>query len=71
MQVRDGMSTTVLTVGPEHTLRAAARLMADRRVGAAVVLDPERPAPASSPSGTSWTRSGAARTPTSSASATT
>src|ERR687886_395772 len=39
MQVRDGMSTTVLTVGPEHTLRAAARLMADRRVGAARVRD--------------------------------
>jgi signal-transduction protein with cAMP-binding, CBS, and nucleotidyltransferase domain len=45
MQVRDGMSTTVLTVGPDHTLRAAARLMADRRVGAAVVLDPEAPGP--------------------------
>ena len=45
MQVRDGMSTTVLTVGPEHTLREAARLMADRRVGAAVVLDPEAPGP--------------------------
>ncbi|MDX6640670.1 MAG: hypothetical protein QOF12_1681 [Solirubrobacteraceae bacterium] len=41
MQVRDGMSTVVLTVGPGHTLREAARLMADRRVGAAVVMDPE------------------------------
>ena len=41
MQVRDGMSTLVLTVGPGHTLREAARLMADRRVGAAVVMDPE------------------------------
>ena len=45
MQVRDGMSMTVLTVGPDHTLRAAARLMADRRVGAAVVVDPEAPGP--------------------------
>ena len=27
MQVRDGMSETVLTVGPEHTLREAAALM--------------------------------------------
>jgi CBS domain-containing protein len=43
MQVRDGMSTMVLTVGPGHTLRQAARAMAKRRVGAAVVLDPEAP----------------------------
>jgi CBS domain-containing protein len=41
MQVRDGMSKVVLTVGPGHTLREAARLMADRSVGAAVVMDPE------------------------------
>lgn len=39
MLVRDAMSTTVLTVGPTHTLREAARLMSSRRVGAAVVLD--------------------------------
>jgi CBS domain-containing protein len=45
VQVRDGMSSMVLTVGPDHTLRAAARLMAERRVGAAVVMDPERPGP--------------------------
>jgi len=45
MQVRNGMSTVVLTVGPGHTLRAAARLMADRNVGAAVVLDPDMPGP--------------------------
>src|SRR5215204_7170702 len=43
MRVRDGMSTMVLTVGPNHTLRQAARAMADRRVGAAVVMDPEAP----------------------------
>jgi CBS domain-containing protein len=41
MLVRDGMSTVVLTIGPTHTLREAARLMAARRVGAAVVIDPE------------------------------
>jgi CBS domain-containing protein len=41
MQVRDGMSTVVLTVGPQHTLREAARLMTARGVGAAVVLDPD------------------------------
>jgi CBS domain-containing protein len=45
MHVRDGMSRMVLTVGPQHTLREAARLMADRHVGAAVVMDPETPGP--------------------------
>lgn len=45
MQVRDGMSRVVLVVGPGHTLREAARLMAERRVGAAVVMDPDRQAP--------------------------
>ncbi len=41
MQVRDGMSPVVLCVGPAHTVRAAARLMADRGVGAAIVIDPD------------------------------
>jgi CBS domain-containing protein len=41
MQVRDAMSTVVLSIGPDHTLRQAARLMAARRVGAAVVIDPD------------------------------
>ena len=41
MQVRDGMSSVVLSVGAGHSLREAARLMADRKVGAAVVVDPE------------------------------
>ncbi|HEX4437892.1 MAG TPA: CBS domain-containing protein [Solirubrobacteraceae bacterium] len=41
MQVHEGMSETVLTVGPGHSLRAVARLMSERRVGAAVVMDPE------------------------------
>ncbi len=41
MQVRDAMSTVVLSIGPDHTLRQAARLMAQRRVGAAVVIDPD------------------------------
>jgi CBS domain-containing protein len=40
------MSTTVLTVGPSHTLREAARLMSQRKVGAAIVLDPDAPGPA-------------------------
>jgi CBS domain-containing protein len=41
MNVRDGMTKLVLTIGPAHTLREAARLMSKRRVGAAVVTDPE------------------------------
>ncbi len=41
MKVRDGMTTVVLTLGPAHTLREASRLMSARRVGAAVVIDPE------------------------------
>ena len=45
MQVQDGMSKVVLSVGPDHTLREAARQMAERRVGAAVVLDPESDGP--------------------------
>lgn len=45
MQVQDGMSRVVLVVGPGHTLREAARLMAERRVGAAVVLDPDTQGP--------------------------
>jgi CBS domain-containing protein len=45
MQVREGMSSLILTVGPSHTLREAARQMAERGVGAAVVLDPDQPGP--------------------------
>jgi len=45
MQVRDGMSDVVLTVGPDHTLRDAAKAMGRRGVGAAVVMDPEQPGP--------------------------
>ncbi|WAU85038.1 CBS domain-containing protein [Streptomyces sp. Qhu-G9] len=41
MLVRDAMSTVVLTIGPAHTLRKAAALMSARRIGAAVVLDPD------------------------------
>lgn len=45
MLVREGMTDVVLTVGPGHTLREAAAAMCARRVGAAVVLDPEAPGP--------------------------
>jgi CBS domain-containing protein len=41
MKVRDGMTRLVVTIGPAHTLREAARLMSARRVGAAVVIDSE------------------------------
>jgi CBS domain-containing protein len=45
MQVSEGMSSLVLTVGPGHKLRDAAVQMAKRGVGAAVVIDPEAPGP--------------------------
>jgi CBS domain-containing protein len=41
MKVADGMSEQVLMIGPAHTLREAARMMAARNVGAAVVVNPE------------------------------
>jgi CBS domain-containing protein len=41
MNVQDGMTPVVLTIGPAHTLREASRMMSARRVGAAVVTDPE------------------------------
>lgn len=43
MKVRDGMTKVVLSVGPAHTLREAARLMSAKRVGAAVVVDSTQP----------------------------
>ncbi len=46
MQVREGMSEVVLTLGPGHTLREAARRMTEKGVGAAVVIDEELPQPA-------------------------
>lgn len=45
MLVRDVMTPTVLTVGPAHTVRQVAALMASRKVGAAVVLDPDADGP--------------------------
>jgi CBS domain-containing protein len=39
MLVRDAMSTAILSIGPDHTLRHAARMMSARRVGAAAVVD--------------------------------
>jgi CBS domain-containing protein len=45
MRVKEGMSSVVLTVGPDHVLRDAALQMAKRSVGAAVVVDPDSPGP--------------------------
>jgi CBS domain-containing protein len=39
------MSKVVLTIGPGHTLREAARMMTDKDVGAAVVVDEDAPGP--------------------------
>ena len=45
MEVREGMSRVVLTLGPGHTLRDAARQMTEKGVGAAVVIDEQYPGP--------------------------
>jgi len=45
MEVREGMSNVVLTLGPSHTLREAATRMVEKGVGAAVVIDEEYPGP--------------------------
>jgi CBS domain-containing protein len=45
MIVRDSMSTDLLVVGIDHTLREVARKMSTRGVGAAVVLDPDGEGP--------------------------
>jgi CBS domain-containing protein len=39
------MSAVVLTVNPGHSLTDAAKVMGERGVGAAVVIDPEEPGP--------------------------
>ena len=41
MIVRDAMVTQVLTLGPDHSLRDAARLMHESKVGSVVVVDPD------------------------------
>lgn len=45
MEVREGMSNVVLTLGPGHTLREAATRMVEKGVGAAVVIDEAYPGP--------------------------
>jgi CBS domain-containing protein len=45
MQVREGMSSVVLALGPGHTLRQTAEKMTEKGTGAALVFDEESPAP--------------------------
>jgi CBS domain-containing protein len=45
MQVKQGMSPVVLTVGPGHTLREAASKMVEKKTGAAIVIDEQSPGP--------------------------
>jgi CBS domain-containing protein len=45
MIVRDVMTSAVVTVGPTHTMRQVAQVMATRKVGAAVVHDPDADGP--------------------------
>lgn len=45
MEVREGMSSVVLAVGPGHTLREAATKMTEKGTGAALVFDEASPAP--------------------------
>jgi signal-transduction protein with cAMP-binding, CBS, and nucleotidyltransferase domain len=39
------MSEVILSVGTSHTLRDAARMMTEKKTGAALVIDEESPAP--------------------------
>jgi CBS domain-containing protein len=45
MLVGEAMNPIIVTVGPEHTLREAARRMTERQVGAAVVMENEQGGP--------------------------
>jgi CBS domain-containing protein len=45
MQVQEAMSKPILIVGPQHTLRQAAQLMSERRVGSAIVIEPDGEGP--------------------------
>lgn len=45
MEVREGMSSIVLAVGPQHTLRETAEKMTEKGTGSAIVFDDEQPGP--------------------------
>jgi CBS domain-containing protein len=45
VDIRSSITESVLTIGPQHTLREAARAMAERNIGSAiVVMEDGRPA---------------------------
>jgi CBS domain-containing protein len=45
LDIRSSINDRFLTIGPQHTIRAAAQAMADRKVGSAVVMTEDgRPA---------------------------
>jgi signal-transduction protein with cAMP-binding, CBS, and nucleotidyltransferase domain len=45
VEVREGMSSVVLALGPSHALREAATKMTEKGTGAALVFDDESPGP--------------------------
>lgn len=45
MRVDEAMSDAIVSVGPGHTLREAAKRMTKRNVGAAIVIDGDMPGP--------------------------
>jgi len=45
MQVREAMSTSVVTVGSGHTLQQASRVMTDKNIGSVVIVDPDSNGP--------------------------
>ena len=45
MQVREGMSSIILALGPGHTIRDAAAKMTEKGTGAALVFDEQSPGP--------------------------
>jgi CBS domain-containing protein len=45
VQVREAMSTQVITVGPGLSLQQACQVMTDKNIGSVVILDPESEGP--------------------------
>jgi CBS domain-containing protein len=45
MQVREGMSSIIVALGPGHTIRDAAAKMTEKGTGAALVFDEQSPGP--------------------------
>jgi CBS domain-containing protein len=45
MQVREAMTTGVVTVGSGHTLQQASKVMSDKNIGSVVIVDPDANGP--------------------------